>query len=517
MGDRTKRHFLGVVTCFLFVGCGGSGKFVTGTTGRAGGAGEGGLGGAAGFVQVTFPGKMNDNLDLLFVIKNASSAMQQKFVAQLPTFMQVLQNLPAGPPNLHIAVVSTDMGAPSDVPDLCSAKGDDGQFHAEPRGACTGTTLSSGATFISDVDGEKNFTDPIEKVLQCIVPIGVSGCGFASPLAAIDRALGAGGQAPPSSNVGFLRPDAYLGIIILANEDDCSAPAGTTLYSLNGGPQSITNPLGPVAKYRCNELGHLCKDASGKSVMPPLASSDASGSPPMVTLTDCTSNDTASTLLAPVSTFIQHIKALKRDPDNQISVATIAAPAEPYTVEWVPPTPPPSGTAGEIWPQIMHSCGAKGGDGVNPFAVQATTDGSFGDPAVRLTQFALGFSNHLVASVCDPSYAQAMTAVATKLGGLMRGPCLAGRIQALPSGLPSCTVTNHLIDSSGKTADVPVQSCDANGAQAPCWNLSANPSACPNGGISFRLITDVAAQTAASFSTTVRCALCPDGSTLPGC
>ena len=59
--------------------------------------------------------------------------------------------------------------------------------------------------------------------------------------------------------------------MILTNEDDCSAPANTTLFSLNGGQQNIANPLGPIANYRCNQFGHLCtRSASGNTIVPPL-------------------------------------------------------------------------------------------------------------------------------------------------------------------------------------------------------------------------------------------------------
>ena len=506
------RHVLGVAG-LLLMGCGGSGKVTTGTTGMAGAAGGGGLGGAggAGFVEVTFTNKINNNLDLLFVIENGSSttSMQQKLVAQLPAFIQVLQSLPNGLPNLHIAFVSTDMGAPGDSTSQlgCTTYGDDGQFHAEPRGSCVSTTLADGATFLSDVDGQKNFTDPIEKVLQCIALLGSSGCGFSHPLAAVDRALGAGDQAPPAANDGFLRPDAYLGVVFLTNEDDCSAPPDTTLYSLNGGPQSIANPLGPIAKYRCNRFGHLCQDPSGQTVMPPLSSPGTGGSPPILNLTSCTSNDTSSGMLTPVSTFIQHVRALKPDPDNQILIGVIAPPPDPYAVKWVAPSAPPPGTAGEVWPQVMESCGPRGGDNVNPSATQTTTDGTSGDPGVRLTQFARGFSNYVLASLCAPSYAQVVTAIATKLGALIHGPCVSGNIQVSSSGQPACTVTNHLVDATGKTTDVAVQNCILNGGQAPCWTLVNDPTKCPSGGTTLQLMTDPAAQSAAMFTTTVKCAL----------
>ncbi|HEY0869114.1 MAG TPA: hypothetical protein VGD55_01850, partial [Acidothermaceae bacterium] len=176
------------MAALVLAGCGGYGKAITGTHGAGGTAGSG-SGGTAGFLQVVVAPKVNIDLDLLLVIKNSSStaAMQQKFVTQLPTLMNVLEKLPNGLPNLHIAVVSTDMGAPGDsVAEIgCKPYGDDGEFQSKPRGACVTTTLTNSATFISDVDGQKNFTDPIENVLQCISLLGNSGCGFEQHLAAI--------------------------------------------------------------------------------------------------------------------------------------------------------------------------------------------------------------------------------------------------------------------------------------------------------------------------------------------
>ena len=216
--------------------------------------------------QWLFTQKINNNLDILFMIDNSKSmtAMQQKLLAQLPSFMNVLENLPIKP-NLHVAVVSSDMGAKSDnALQSCTPLGNQGDFFSQPEGSCLATTLAAGDTFISDVDGVSNFTDPIASVFQCIGFLGATGCGFEHQLASIDRALGADGLGPvPSMNAGFLRPDASLGIVMLTNEDDCSAPTDTTIYSLNGSPQSITNPDGPIADYRCNggpRGGHLCKD-----------------------------------------------------------------------------------------------------------------------------------------------------------------------------------------------------------------------------------------------------------------
>ncbi|HXU64443.1 MAG TPA: hypothetical protein VN962_22240 [Polyangia bacterium] len=486
-----------------------------------------GTGGAAGTTaSFTIQGKINKDLDLLFMIDNSSgmTSMQQKLVTQIPAFIQTLQQAPGGLPNLHIAVVSSDMGAPGDEVRAigCTDSGDQGQFQYQVGLAatmCNATTLAQGDTFVSDVDGLTNFTDPLATVVQCVADLGASGCGFEHQLASIARALGADGSPPPPSNANFLRPNAYLGIILLTNEDDCSAPPNTPLFSLNGGKQSVTNPLGPLANYRCNQFGHLCKDPSGAVIQPPLnPTASTSGTPPMLTLTDCTSNDTGGTDdLTPVARFVSGVKALKEDPDNQILVAAITAPADPYTIEWVTPVSQTPG-AGELWPQIMHTCGAAGSDDLAPGALQTTIDGSSGDPGVRIAQFAHGFTNSLVASICDPSYRNAMLAIATKLGAMINNSsCLAlGRVQNDIQGHPACTVTNHLQDASGNVTDVPVSSCDENGNTPPCWTLNAGTS-CPAGDLMFQLMPDQAAQNAASLSSTLTCPICQPGSSLPGC
>ncbi|MFL5307219.1 MAG: MYXO-CTERM sorting domain-containing protein [Polyangia bacterium] len=363
------------------------------------------------------------DLDILFMIDNSSSmtSLQMKMLTQDPSFMTVLAGFPNGLPNIHVAVVSSDMGAPGDLVGSigCTQSGDSGVFRSTPRGSCTNTTLASGATFISNVGGQANYTGTLPDVFSCIAQLGSNGCGFEHQLAAVVRALGADGAAPPPENAGFLRPNAELAIVLLTNEDDCSAPANTTLFSLNGGQQGITNPLGPIANYRCNQFGHLCKDPASSTpnalISPPLnAPTSSTTMPPSLNLTECQSNDNG--MLTSVAGLVAGIRALKLHPDDQIVVGAISPPKVPYTVEWLPPSSPPPGTAGEVWPQIEHSCGAANDNSVNPAATQHSTDGSFGDPGVRIAQWVQGFgANGVVASICDADYGVAFQAIADKI------------------------------------------------------------------------------------------------------
>jgi hypothetical protein len=497
------------------------------TGGTSGTGGAGGTGGdacaglpvkAQSCVSSSFSEKINNKIDILFMVDDSSSMieMQQKLYDQLPNFVTVLQRAQI-PPDLHIAVVSSDMGAPGDSTAGigCTASGDQGGFRSMPQGTCTDTTLQNGSTFISDDGaGDKNYTGPaLSQVLQCITLLGDKGCGFEHQLASIARALGADGSPLPSTNANFLRPDAYLGIVILTNEDDCSAPASTQLYSLNGGQQNIANPLGPLANYRCNQYGHLCVDPGGNQIMPPLNPPNGATT---LDLTNCESNDSSTGLLTPVSQFVSEIKALKPDPDNQILVAAIAGPPTPYSVSWVPEVGGQNTQPGELWPEVEHSCGAVGGDDVNPEnpLSQETIDGTFSDPGVRITQFVSSFQDSVVASICDFSYAASLHAIATKLGQLITPPCITQTIQQDGNGNPDCTVVENVTNNS-VTQKTAIPYCATNSNTAPCWNLAGGTGTCTGETL---LLNDTPQNaTAQSVSVTLSCSVCMSGAKLIGC
>ncbi len=149
------------------------------------------------------------------------------------------------------------------------------------------------------------------------------------------------------------------------------------------------------------------------------------GAIPTLNLTNCVDNETGSSALTEVTQFVNDIKRLKSDPDNQILVAAITGPAAPYAVEWLPESGGINTQPGEIWPQVEHSCGEAGDlatTSVNPMATQTPADGSSGDPAVRITQFVNAFPNGVLGSVCDPSFATTVGAIASRIGQLIAQP-----------------------------------------------------------------------------------------------
>ena len=374
-----------------------------GTGGVAGGAGtggcaagRGGTGGAAG------AGPSNNDLDVLFLVDDSSSMRlaQTNLVSSFPAFPIGLKAAPQGAPDLHIAIISSDMGAGDGSVSGCDASGGkNGIFQYTPRGTCTATGLETGATFISDIGGVRNYAGRLENVFTCIAALGEGGCGFEQTFASVLRALGADGRGQaPAENQGFLRPDAYLAIVLVTNEDDCSATPGVTLFD-TGSNTDVASILGPPSSFRCNEFGHVCNG------MHPGRHAPGMDINAMVSYDSCTSNDTEHYLLSALETA-NRIKSLKADP-SKVIVAAITGPAQPYTVTWKAPSTPDTscGAASCPWPAIAHSC-------------TAPLDGSFADPAVRVIELTNQFgANGIVRSICSDDLGPALQSVAQAIVG----------------------------------------------------------------------------------------------------
>ena len=384
-------------------GTGGSVGGRGGTGGSVGGRGGtgGSTGGRGGGVVVS-----NRNFDLLFLIDDSSSMRlaQANLERSFPAFMTRLRTAPLGLPNIHVAVISSDMGAGDGSVASCDTTGGkQGIFQYTPRGTCTATGLQAGSTYISDIGGTRNYTGNLENVFTCIAALGETGCGFEHQFAAVLRSLGADGRAAPAENQGFLRPDAYLGVIMITNEDDCSAAPGVPLFD-TGSNTNIASQLGPPANFRCGEFGHICDSAAGAGMHPSRVAPNNNMSA-MVSYTNCRSNDNEGYLLSALD-VANRLKALKSDP-SQVIVAAITGPPTPYIVTWRAPSTADTscGAASCPWPVIAHSCTA--------------SDGSFADPPVRVSDLVGHFgSNGLRFSICGDIGA-AMQGVADKIISLM--------------------------------------------------------------------------------------------------
>ena len=186
-----------------------------------------------------------EEVDLLFVVDNSGSMTEEQssLIDQFPRLVRVLASgdqdgdgLEDFPPvrSLQIGVVSTDMGTGGFRVPTCAEPnfGDDGilltrGYTANPDCAATyppflGYEPSSGgdpAAFAQDV--------------SCVATLGTNGCGFEQQLEAVLKAvtpstspvlfnMGTMGHAD-TANMGFVRPDSLLAVVVVTDEEDCSA------------------------------------------------------------------------------------------------------------------------------------------------------------------------------------------------------------------------------------------------------------------------------------------------------
>ena len=123
-----------------------------------------------------------------------------------------------------------------------------------PRGPGSATGGSNDPTRNSATDNNIAGQD-LSRAFGCIADVGESGCGFESPLAAARRALQRASDPTDPESSGFLRPDAWLALIFLTDEDDCSLPADSLLGDFAS--TELSSPLGPLTSFRCMERGVL--------------------------------------------------------------------------------------------------------------------------------------------------------------------------------------------------------------------------------------------------------------------
>jgi hypothetical protein len=303
---------------------------------------------------------------VLFVIDNsgAMDEAQASLLLAFPAFLDVLADQPGGLPNLHIGVVSSNVGAGGFDITGCGGEGDDGRLQNTSNGACSGPN----GFYISDrlsangVTRIKNYNGTLEETFSCIALLGTDGCGFEGHLEAMRRAFAV---AETPQNQGFLRGDAALLVIIVANEDDCSA-SNPAFYD-----PMLTAELGELTSFRCTEFGVECAEG--------LISRDAAS------YTACVPRS-ESPYMHHSQVYADDVRALKNDP-GRIGVGLIVAPPEPVVVT----------VDGGGFSQLEPSCGAAAGSAY---------------PAVRLTTFAEQFETHATATICQNDFTAALVQIA---------------------------------------------------------------------------------------------------------
>jgi hypothetical protein len=235
----------------------------------------------AGFAEPLGTCAASSGVDLLFVIDNSRSMLetQARLSIVIPDFVRMLIEPPdldgdAEPDwepvvDLRVGVITPDLGAGPRMPPSCSEYGDDGRLRTSSANEDCAEAYPPVLRFASDTPSSR-LSD-----LSCVLQTGGDGCGFEQPLEAWLKALSPRAPAsytlssyvPPrflsgeghgdGAHAGFVRNDTLLAVVVVTDEDDCSA-LDLELFDLDsiryGGDlnlrcSSFPEALFPVERY----------------------------------------------------------------------------------------------------------------------------------------------------------------------------------------------------------------------------------------------------------------------------
>ena len=460
-------------------------------------------------------------LDLVFMIDNSVGmpAKVDKMNAQWSKMLAALKDPTDGTyPDLRVALIDSDLGTGGAYArDSCgpnasngqSAYGDLGNF--QMRGGTGCGMNSADALWIEYTKGlPVNYTakagQDINNVFQCLATnLGESGCGEEHSLQAFEFALVAQNLHVDQFSLqnSFLRPEAYLGLVFITDEDDCSAATNDGMFG------DKVELRGESASLRCATRGHRCNGANLSDTTPPgypttaaftadfqncaartdacPNTTDGNGVEP----TD-TSGPTSCSPLKSVHNMAAEIKALKGD-QAQILVAGIfgwprkGADGKPdlanaqYRIDFVP-NPNSADIAHpfiyDYWPVCYDPNHLPKSSGFDSDAW------GWGAPGgLRLSAFVDEFgSNGLKYSICEPDFTDAMTGIGAALATKMQNLCIPSSFDQ--GKTCKANYSTPVVDVNGKIGYVanPVSlaqcSADTLGA-ADCYALVTDPVLCP--------------------------------------
>jgi hypothetical protein len=477
-------------------------------------------------------------LDLAFVIDDSPSMgpKRDKLTKQLPRFVDALRDPNDGSlPSLRLAILDGDLG---------NGDGDAGALQVIDGLAC-GMTDPAAHWLQTATLTPANFTGDISQVFACLAGgLGQSGSAFQQPLQPLAFSAASSG---PASLAQFAREDAYLGIVIISDQDDCSSLPNAGMFA--------PGPLDQAPTLRCALRGHEC---GGAAVPEPGAAGFASPwrdcaartDPVCPILTDV-SRPTSCTPLADVHALAEQVKALKGSRGDEM-IAVVGIFGWPLSFEdfasaeyKIAPIPNPGYATGSSLPATVYDLWPICYDPEHPpsnpdpatgFAAVAASYGA--KPGLRLSAFIDEFgANGLKYSLCGPDWWPAMKAIGPTRSLKLRNHCidqklvdtdpstvalepdcivefLAPKVEIAPP--PSCSPS-----TDGGVALTPPGSdddwtktlaprCDEARSVLPCWDLTLDMTKCPVRGLLLKYYRVPPPYTAAGARLRVQCRTCPE-------
>lgn len=361
------------------------------------------------------------DVDILFLVDNSGSmeAEQASLRANFPRFMSILETIEGGAPNMHIGVVTSNLGQSANdgvgmasFGPSCANKGDDGAMRTAP--------MISGRFIIDEDRGgtrNRNYTGTLADAFSAIANVGIDGCGIEQHLGAVKRAL------ENQTNAGFLRQEAKLAVIVIADEDDCSL-AKKALF------EGSTD--GTVVNFRCTQSGVECDGDPTLSIPGEHA--------------NCRPKD-PSPFLNSVKTYVDYLRSLKAEPDKDVIVAGIVGNPDKFKIT----TDKLLGPACEYGNQTAF-------------------------PAIRTASFLKGFPQSVQGSICGADLQKPLVDIAALLRRSWGDPCFESKVVDFDpntDGIQAdCTVT----DMQGDKELAVIPSCSFN--RIPCWRIEVDTDHC---------------------------------------
>lgn len=434
-----------------------------------GGGGSGGTGtpvSGAGteFVQNFDLNPIRD-VDLLFVVANTPgmAARQEQLARALPALFEELGKGEGGLPDLHVGVISGDLGAGSIPMNDCQRPGGDRAIFQNGGGACG---LQGQELFLSSLQSgtQNNFTGALPDVVGCLVQkLGEKGCPYSHALQATRVALY---ESVTRENAGFLRDSAYLGIILLTDRDDCSGDTTSDLY--------VDNASFPMTEktLRCSQVGHLC-DGKSPAVGPFSAP-----------LAGCSAREGGR--LIRVNEIVDSVRALKKRPDAQIFVAAIAGSPDDH--------------AGATY---QYAAGADGLVAETPLCGSGTAATRVG---LRLRAALNGFGARGKMFDACADLAAPVRGIGTWLNTALKRMCLASPpldVDPATAGVQVSCQAMLRVPDHGQFEERAIPAC-GDGGPRPCLALQAEPD-CTTSGASFS-IDQTGAPQPPGTQVAIRCA-----------
>ncbi|MGM0597478.1 MAG: hypothetical protein ACQES9_10610 [Myxococcota bacterium] len=462
------------------------------------------------------------DVDMLFVIDNSLSMAQEQTTVRnnFSVLMRVLKNVSGGLPNVHIGVISTDLGTlPHNLPSCVTPDGDNGKILKGENNACANPV---GQNYIVDVEAKncdiqkddedtriciqhgcddshcqiegepsglilyedengcprcRNYEgETLEEVFSCTADLNIHGCGFEQHLEALYRAF----TEEHVENAGFFRENAYIAIFFITDEDDCSTTTGN-IFNPDG---DIDSTLGPLDSFRCTEFGIKCDEPWDRQ--PPGGN---------MTMHNCKARtvDDDRAYLYPISRY-NNLMTEYYDP-RMIIIGAIAGPYDDTLTVQVD---------SDMEPMLGYCCYASG----------ESEDGAV--PGVRIKEFVEAFvsseddMNWAYTSVCNGDYSPALEGLGNKIKDLVEVQCITTPLNGCPdpaaaNGLdpitqldskerdvcePNCSVYD--VNPDGSVNEIELCAAESgpdndghppkiwDGLEEPCYHVTYNEK-CDNG------------------------------------